>query len=258
MPCHTLRRSLLPILALLSCLLFGASATYYTAQNHIRNIQQRRPVGTLGVADNQLGCWDDRFAYQYWSGRDNWIEAEFVSATQLDARGLEIINNPARSKHRLDASRWVWEDVRNRYPWTPETLHKLTVVEATVGEHRFWGRFAVGWPRRAFTSTWRQSLPVSAGLVSIDVPLDGALVQDGQLVDDAWIRPTRILWPGAIFNTCVFAGMWAGAITAVGLTAVAGRGARRSLRTKRGRCPSCGYELLHSLNDGCPECGWER
>lgn len=33
---------------------------------------------------------------------------------------------------------------------------------------------------------------------------------------------------------------------------------RRSLRTRRGHCPDCNYDLQADPSGGCPECGWNR
>ncbi len=33
---------------------------------------------------------------------------------------------------------------------------------------------------------------------------------------------------------------------------------RPTLRTRRGLCPACAYDLRHELAAGCPECGWGR
>ncbi len=33
---------------------------------------------------------------------------------------------------------------------------------------------------------------------------------------------------------------------------------RRGDRMRRGRCPSCAYDLQHDFRTGCPECGWDR
>jgi hypothetical protein len=34
--------------------------------------------------------------------------------------------------------------------------------------------------------------------------------------------------------------------------------AKRAIRRRRGRCPRCGYDLRGALENGCPECGWNR
>ncbi len=60
--------------------------------------------------------------------------------------------------------------------------------------------------------------------------------------------PYRPIWSGLATNTALFGGVWWLAIPAR-------RGARRALRSRRGRCTACGYDLAGDPDAGCPECG---
>lgn len=61
----------------------------------------------------------------------------------------------------------------------------------------------------------------------------------------------RVILPGLIGNTVLFASAWAGGLSFL-------RAARRAQRRKRGLCPMCAYDLRGLTERGCPECGWER
>ena len=63
--------------------------------------------------------------------------------------------------------------------------------------------------------------------------------------------PFRPVWPGFAINTTLFAAtLW--------LLTLGPFAARRMIRSKRGHCIKCGYDLRSNLSSGCPECGWLR
>ncbi len=60
--------------------------------------------------------------------------------------------------------------------------------------------------------------------------------------------PLRPIWPGFAINTVVYAAiLW--------LLALAPFTARRMIRSKRGHCIKCGYDLRGAEHEVCPECG---
>jgi hypothetical protein len=66
------------------------------------------------------------------------------------------------------------------------------------------------------------------------------------------------IWPGFVIDTLFYAAIWGG----VWFGFVGGK---RFIRTKRGRCPRCGYDLRGGVrveppatSPGCPERGWNR
>jgi hypothetical protein len=59
--------------------------------------------------------------------------------------------------------------------------------------------------------------------------------------------PLRPLWPGFLFNTLFYATIVAGIFVATGRI-------RRTLRRRRGRCVTCGYDRRGNPSGGCPEC----
>jgi hypothetical protein len=65
------------------------------------------------------------------------------------------------------------------------------------------------------------------------------------------VLATGPLWPGFLVDTILYAATW--------FAICFGRApAKRFIRTKRGRCPQCGYDLRGALEKGCSECGWGR
>ncbi|MGI9013440.1 MAG: hypothetical protein ACR2GY_04230 [Phycisphaerales bacterium] len=73
----------------------------------------------------------------------------------------------------------------------------------------------------------------------------------GILIQPDPIIPLRPIFPGFIINTLFYALIWFGALAACGF-------AKRTLRTRRGRCIECNYDLRGDFDAGCPECGWGR
>jgi len=63
--------------------------------------------------------------------------------------------------------------------------------------------------------------------------------------------PLLPLWPGFVIDTLFYAAIWFGVF--FGFVS-----ARRFIRVRRGRCRRCGYDLRGELEQGCPECGWQR
>lgn len=64
--------------------------------------------------------------------------------------------------------------------------------------------------------------------------------------------PIRPIFPGFLIDSVFFGAIWA--VIVFGLAV-----ARRATRRKRGRCPSCGYDIRGLPEPRCPECGmsWE-
>jgi hypothetical protein len=60
--------------------------------------------------------------------------------------------------------------------------------------------------------------------------------------------PCAPLWAGLAINTTFYAAIW-------WLLLALPRLIRRTLRTRRGLCPSCAYDMRGLANAPCPECG---
>ena len=81
--------------------------------------------------------------------------------------------------------------------------------------------------------------------------IQAGIVPDVMLTDQSGALPLIPIWPGFLIDTLFYAAIWLGLF--FGLTS-----AKRFIRTRRGRCPRCGYDLQGNLSAGCPECGWGR
>ncbi|MCH8824765.1 MAG: hypothetical protein IH984_14800 [Planctomycetes bacterium] len=61
----------------------------------------------------------------------------------------------------------------------------------------------------------------------------------------------RPIWPGFAINTIFYS-------TILWLFTLGPFTVRRMIRSKRGLCIKCGYDLRGTSESGCPECGWGR
>ncbi len=63
--------------------------------------------------------------------------------------------------------------------------------------------------------------------------------------------PLRPIWIGLVVDAAVYA-------TSLGMLMCLFSYLRRRVRSWRGFCGACGYDLRGDLLSGCPECGWRR
>lgn len=111
---------------------------------------------------------------------------------------------------------------------------------------------ARGWP---FLALWC-SLDASASQgIGPGEPAPGgiAVTRRGAKSTAAHFRalPMRPIWPGLGVNSGVFAVVWLGVFGMVWA-------GRRAVRSRRGRCVGCGYDVCGDRVGGCPECGRGR
>jgi len=160
-------------------------------------------------------------------------------------------------------------------------------VEYAVGVSSFLVLQA-GWPMRCLRGDyWGEADHPSGYVHAWMIPTTLRSV-----VGDSWrYFPLRPIWPGFVIDTLFYAAIWGGVF--FGFTS-----AKRIIRTRRGRCPRCGYDLRGNLveqvsdlrgfgrlskpppppaqragetshgsesratncraTSGCPECGWGR
>lgn len=136
--------------------------------------------------------------------------------------------------------------------------------------------FGIRWARRTvvlFDLEWRTSVEyVKAFLVDESAGWPALAMSGNQFMSEkypGWRIPNRTLallatpgsqrqalplrpiWPGFLIDTFFYAALWLGMIVGLGA-------ARRTLRTRRGLCPMCKYDLRGCNEPGCPECGWNR
>ncbi|MGP1346866.1 MAG: hypothetical protein ACTS3F_09415 [Phycisphaerales bacterium] len=71
---------------------------------------------------------------------------------------------------------------------------------------------------------------------------------NSQTITEVRALPLTPIWPGLILNTLIYA-------TALWLLTLGPLRLRRALRTRKGHCPHCAYDLNNLTTDRCPECG---
>ena len=141
------------------------------------------------------------------------------------------------------------------------TSHRFVSVAMLERQRRLswiknnWVEVRVGWPARSFIG--RHS--------SLHFPYTNTRTYEGAIRLPDWIiqatrgrsrfdLPIKPIWFGFAVNTIFYAVM-------VWLLALGPFAARRVIRSKRGCCIRCGYDLRGSSGGGgevCPECGWRR
>lgn len=156
--------------------------------------------------------------------------------------------------NRPDADREIWIDriwltrgMELRFLHKESDPGDWTVVHET------------GWPyhgirgrsRAQPNGTWRAS-----GAIDMKTDLEMMLFVDPNAPPVARdttpkVLPLMPMWPGALLNTLIFAGM----LAALAMLVLA---VRTTVRLARGGCPFCAYDLRRQFAGGCPECGWRR
>lgn len=142
-------------------------------------------------------------------------------------------------KRRRDANRLTFSN----------GVHVLVTPEP--GPVRTWQFFESGWPCTAFwgwamTESGLPDARDEAGGI-VEVPMLRSLSWQIGRID----LPYWPVWSGLAANTTLFALAWWGVIAGPGVL-------RRGWRRRRGRCPSCGYDLRGLPREHgatCPECG---
>lgn len=104
---------------------------------------------------------------------------------------------------------------------------------------------AQGWPFRCVSTT--RAFTQTPTTVMKHTPLWGIVIDDGRHRVVA-LRPLPL---GLAANTAIYAAAWAVPLTLIPIT-------RRHLRTRKGLCPRCGYDVQRQFTTPCPECGHQR
>lgn len=110
---------------------------------------------------------------------------------------------------------------------------------------------ARGWPMLCLAQAFIvESENDAVGSVEWGLPmsLKSRFGRTGQLS-----APYRPLFPGFLVNTAAFTACWFLVVPWCGPRLV-----RDHIRRRRGRCPSCGYDLRGCFAGGCLDCGWGR
>ena len=192
-----------------------------------------------------------------------------------EAKPMSAVSHANWSKHR--PKEWPELRVRN---WPEDMVHTTEVFEIGLGRYdsiavaygpesgamRVMTTHVSGWPLPALRAIalYNDAFNVAPvrlpPLVQPDRIVYGIAVRTQQDVERAPVLPdagvVRVLplrpvsW-GFIANTAIYGVLLWAACCAVS----SGRGA---IRTYRGRCSKCGYDLRHAGHELCPECGAQR
>lgn len=130
-----------------------------------------------------------------------------------------------------DLANWPPSDIRGQTALESRLARKYSVVGNPGGRV---GKLEAGWPLRCLESRFRSP-------EIVPVTYEHALEVAGRQL------PYRPRYGALALNTLLLA-MVAYLLSLMGLTT------RRTIRRRRGRCPSCAYDLRGSP-DACPECG---
>ncbi len=167
----------------------------------------------------------------------------------------------------------VWEEMRTpgalfvSRRWITQYSHFLGKVDIHDADSWLESRISAtpglnnvvvaGWPFRCLTGyeqrAQRSATPGGAGSsrrYAGAVLLPHRLGYVEMVIGRAFL-PTIPLWGGLVLDTAFYGALWSAALIGAPL-------GRRAIRRRRGRCPSCAYDLRRDLTAGCPECGWGR
>lgn len=134
----------------------------------------------------------------------------------------------------------------------PVDWTKVPAYVTPIGEGVLLKRTLFGWPE--YSLQWHEvkdsrdrKADVAMGRW-IDLPGKGPVHNDSGFQRRLPLEP---VWRGLALNTVVYAAV---AVMVARMVRYGCGAARR----RRGRCPSCAYDVRGDWASGCPECGWGR
>ncbi|MEZ6235518.1 MAG: hypothetical protein R3B68_15135 [Phycisphaerales bacterium] len=218
---------------------------------------------TVGVAWG-LAAWGPTRVMQHLSMTGD--RQHRTEVLELEAPG--VCRRLRETQHPLSRSLGPF----GSYPWRVDPRSPRGYVArdlapwGVVGSSTEAGRMADdarGWPMLAMWSAWRLTwtrqpgkLPAQAVVTvfnGIRINAKPGGPRRSVFRDDAAYKalPLMPIPTGFAANTAFYAAAW-------GIIAFGAIGLRRLHRSRRGRCPRCGYDLRGLPEPGCPECGRGR
>lgn len=176
---------------------------------------------------------------------------EFLDSNDVAHKGERAVwATEWSTRYVRDASTWSASD------WLGPELPKEAPSWARIAEKPqkpndivFIVSHAHGWPFRGAAWYDRQTLHnylSDTGPRGISSESESVWEVGGR-----YFLPLQPIWAGLLANLLIYACGAYALLTALAVT-------RATLRSHRGRCPRCAYDLRHDLPPGCPECGWNR
>lgn len=176
------------------------------------------------------------------AARTRWAVAALRSPGSLDIGGV--------AKRKLD---WSPDIDEIQVPGWSRAAHPPTRSEVEDGTWFY--EHARGWPILALY--WRDTYSHASQPPNWRTEWGWEI--PGRFAKSRTV-PLAVIWPGFLMDALFYGALWFGLIVGLGAT-------KRALRTRRGLCPMCAYDLrggtleagrlCHRIQ-GCPECGWNR
>jgi hypothetical protein len=160
---------------------------------------------------------DDLYADSNERTRDQAVDIDASALPRWSAVRRARVSDAVGAAH-AGADRWDWYAIEER---------------------------AEGWPWRCVRGERHSIGETVNGRTGARDRLVGYIVA-GNRIRVPWLP----IWTGLVLDVGAAAALWC-------TLAWAAAGWRRRRRTRRGRCPTCGYDLT-GIDGVCPECGGER
>lgn len=217
-------------------------------------------VTTVGVAWGSAWRRGDSTKFSSWSWTDPYVcivregwgttEIRWLGGAMDESKAVLLATMKYDQEHTY--GRWPIRFPPDAATFRVERRFQPRTDIRTAGWQDCRVETEYGWPLRALWLWQDEQFGSVHGAIP---PWDDSVAARQRFPGQSWGGlPLLPKWSGLVANTCFYALCWAGFLIASPLVRVF-----RHRRSRcRGHCPMCGYDLVHKLDAGCPECGWNR